>query len=84
MIKMKLIKHDPLELLKSDEDYKMALECAIEQDTGDGRLISATLENIEKAKAQNSGHMVIVKHKKHTFLDFYKSLHTLGFKIVKA
>ena len=67
MNKIKLIKHDPLELLKSDEDYKMAIQCAIEQDAGDGRLINAMLENIEKAKAQNSGHMVIVKHKKYTF-----------------
>lgn len=51
---MKLIKHDPLELLKSEEDYKMALECALEQDAGDGVLINATLENIEKAKALNN------------------------------
>ena len=51
---MKLIKHDPLELLKSEEDYKMALEWAIEQDAGDGRLINATLENIEKAKTLNN------------------------------
>ena len=80
---MKLIKHDPLELLKSDEDYKMALECAIEQDAGDGRLINATLENIEKAKAQNKKNSK-PKYKKFTFMDFYKSLHSLGFKIVKA
>ena len=55
MNKIKLIKHDPLELLKSDEDYKMAIECAIEQDAGDGRLINAMLENIENHKLQNSG-----------------------------
>ena len=46
----------------------MAIECAIEQDAGDGRLINAMLENIEKAKAQNSGYLVIVKHKKYTFI----------------
>lgn len=47
---MKLTDFDPLDYLKTDEDYRLALEAAYEEDPGDGTLIAATLGDIAKAK----------------------------------
>lgn len=47
---MKLIDFDPLDYLKTDEDCRLALEAAYEEDPGDGSLIAATLGDIAKAK----------------------------------
>lgn len=44
------IDYDPLDYLKDETDFKLALEAAFEEDPGDGSLIAATLGDIAKAK----------------------------------
>ncbi len=47
---MKLNNFDPLDHLKTKEDFQLALEAAFEEDPGDGSLIAATLGDIAKAR----------------------------------
>lgn len=47
---MQLTDYDPLEYLKDEEDFKLALEAAFEEGPGDGSLVAATLGDIAKAK----------------------------------
>ncbi len=42
---------DPLDYLKTDEDFRLYLEACAEEDPGDGSLIRAALNDI--ARAQN-------------------------------
>ncbi len=49
-MKTKLIDYDPLDYLKDETDFKLALEAAFEEDPGDGSLIAATLGDIAKAR----------------------------------
>ena len=44
-------KWDPLNYLKTDEDFRLYLEACAEEDPGDGSLIRAALNDI--ARAQN-------------------------------
>lgn len=50
---MKLKVYDPLDFLKSEEDCRMALIAAYEEDPGDGSLIAATLGDIAKARGMS-------------------------------
>ena len=50
---MKLVKYDPLNYLNDEEDYRLALKAAIEEDPGDGTLVAATLGDIAKAKGMS-------------------------------
>lgn len=47
---MKLKNFDPLDYLKTEKDFQLALEAAFEEDPGDGSLIAATLGDIAKAR----------------------------------
>ncbi len=47
---MKLKNFDPLDHLKTEKDFQLALEAAFEEDPGDGSLIAATLGDIAKAR----------------------------------
>lgn len=50
---MKLTNFDPLNYLKSEEDFRLALQAAYEEDPGDGSLIAATLGDIAKARGMS-------------------------------
>ena len=52
-MQMKLKVYDPLDFLKSEEDCRMALIAAYEEDPGDGSLIAATLGDIAKARGMS-------------------------------
>ena len=43
---MKLYRYDPLNYLKDPEDFRLSLNAAIEEDTGDGQLFTQALKNI--------------------------------------
>lgn len=45
-----LSKFDILDYLKTEEDFRIALQVAYEDDPGDGSLVAATLGNIAKAR----------------------------------
>lgn len=47
---MKLKNFDPLDFLKTEKDFRLALKAAFEEDPGDGSLIAATLGDIAKAR----------------------------------
>lgn len=47
---MKLKNFDPLDYLKTEKDFQLALKAAFEEDPGDGSLIAATLGDIAKAR----------------------------------
>lgn len=47
---MKLKTFNPLDYLKAEEDFRLALKAAFEEDPGDGSLIAATLGDIAKAR----------------------------------
>lgn len=47
---MKLNNFDPLDHLKTKEDFQLALKAAFEEDPGDGSLIVATLGDIAKVR----------------------------------
>lgn len=47
---MKLKSFEPLDYLKTEEDLRLALNAAFEEDPGDGSLIAATLGDIAKAR----------------------------------
>jgi len=47
---VKLNHFDPLEHLKTKEDFQLALKAAFEEDPGDGSLIATTLGDIAKAR----------------------------------
>lgn len=47
---MKLHDYDPLDYPKTEEDFRLALQAAFEEDPGDGSLIAATLGDIAKAR----------------------------------
>ena len=47
---MTLNKFDPLDYLKTEEDCRLALAAAYEEDPGDGSLVAATLGDIAKAR----------------------------------
>ena len=50
---MKLKEFDPLDYLRSDEDCRLALVAAYEEDPGDGSLICATLGDIVRARGMS-------------------------------
>ena len=50
---MKLNDFDPLDYLQSEEDCRLALVAAYEEDPGDGSLIAATLGDIAKARGMS-------------------------------
>jgi probable addiction module antidote protein len=50
---MKLNEFDPLDYLKTEEDCRLALVAAYEEDPGDGSLIAATLGDIAKARGMS-------------------------------
>ena len=43
---MKLYRYDSLNYLKDTEDFRLSLNAAIEEDTGDGQLFTQALKNI--------------------------------------
>ena len=43
---MKLYRYDPLNYLKDTEDFRLSLNAAIEEDTGDGQLFTQALKKI--------------------------------------
>lgn len=47
---MKLKTFNPLDYLKTEKDFQLALKAAYEEDPGDGSLIAATLGDIAKAR----------------------------------
>ena len=47
---MKLKNFNPLEYLKAEEDFQLALKAACEEDPGDGSLIATTLGDVAKAR----------------------------------
>ena len=47
---MNLKTFNPLDYLKTEEDFRLALKAAFEEDPGDGSLIAATLGDIAKAR----------------------------------
>lgn len=53
-MELELKKFDPLDYLKTEEDFKYALLAAFEEDPGDGSLICLTLGDIAKAKGMTS------------------------------
>ena len=50
---MKLKTFDPLDYLQNDEDCRLALIAAYEEDPGDGSLITSTLGDIAKARGMS-------------------------------
>ena len=50
---MKLKNFNPLEYLKAEEDFQLALKAACEEDPGDGSLIATTLGDIAKARGMS-------------------------------
>lgn len=50
---MKLKNFNPLEYLKTEEDFQLALKAACEEDPGDGSLIATTLGDIAKARGMS-------------------------------
>ena len=50
---MKLNNFDPLDYLQNEKDCREALIAAYEEDTGDGTLIAATLEDVAKARGMS-------------------------------
>lgn len=50
---MKLKNFNPLEYLKTEEDFQLALKAACEDDPSDGSLIATTLGDIAKARGMS-------------------------------
>ena len=53
MGKIIISKFDPLDFLKSEQDYNDALRAAFKEDLGDGSLIAKTIGLIAKAKGMS-------------------------------
>jgi probable addiction module antidote protein len=49
----KLIPWDPVKYLRSKEDVRYYLESAVDEDSGDGRLVRAVLGNIARALSED-------------------------------
>ena len=48
----KFIRWDAADYLKSEEDVALYLEACLKEDSGDGRLIRAALDDIARARAR--------------------------------
>ena len=85
-------KWDPLNYLKSDEDFRLYLEACAEEDPGDGSLIRAALNDIARAGnfsalARDSGmtreglYKALSEEGNPSFATIAKIAHALGLRI---
>ena len=87
---MKLYRFDPLNYLKDTEDFRLSLNAAIQEDTGDGQLFTHALKNIVEVKgwdtvASLTGMTVTdlqnALAKSATFETTFKIIKALGFRV---
>ena len=87
---MKLYRYDPLNYLKDTEDFRLSLNAAIEEDTGDGQLFTQALKNIVEVRgwdtiASLTGMNVVelrnALSKSVSFETTLKVIQALGFKL---